>query len=75
MPQFTGKSFWQGEVEESSTFQLLHEAEFAPGDYEMIRNLLKSKAREYRQEAIALIPAVRADLVPPATEGPIVIPA
>lgn len=64
LAKFSGQSFWEGVAEHSAMFQLLHEIEFEPGDYEVIRNALKELATRYRQEAIALIPAVQADLVP-----------
>lgn len=61
-----GQGFWEGQPEENYSVTLLHGSEMTPTNYEEMRNELKRYARTFRQDAIALIGQVTADLVPPA---------
>ena len=59
-----GRGFWDGLAEDNYTVTLIHENRFTPANYEEMRNELKILAARYRQDAIALIGEVQADLVP-----------
>ena len=62
-----GVGVWQGTDEDTYTITFLHGVMMDAHLYEQVRNALKDAAYAYKQEAIALIGNVSADMVPPTS--------
>ena len=62
LSQYTGRSFYQGEAEDSAIFQILHEIEFDIS-FQGIRDHIAILADTHGQDCIAVILNAQADLI------------